>query len=100
MGTSTDVVEKVETKLKPPTLWKVVFHNDDYTPMDLVIAILMKIFKHNESSAKAITLEIHNTGAGIAGLYTHEIAEQKVHDAIYLARENGAPLKITAEEDE
>lgn len=92
--------EKVKTKLRPPPMYKVVFHNDDYTPMDLVIVLLTKIFKHTESAAKEITLEIHNSGAGIAGVYTYEIAEQKSLHATAIARENGAPLKITVEEDE
>jgi ATP-dependent Clp protease adaptor protein ClpS len=102
MGTDIKIVqdEKVITKLKPPSMWKVVFHNDDYTPMDLVIDILRKIFKHHETSAKEITLEIHNTGAGIAGIYTYEVAEQKGLDATFIARENGAPLKITIEEEQ
>jgi len=101
MGTDIEVVqdEKVITKLQPPSLWRVIFHNDDFTPMDLVIDILKKIFKHTESSAKEITLEIHNTGAGIAGVYTFEIAEQKGIDATFIARENGAPLKITIEQE-
>jgi ATP-dependent Clp protease adaptor protein ClpS len=101
MGSKTDIAEKthVITKLEPPTLWKVVVHNDDYTPMDLVIDILKSIFKHQETSAKEITMEIHNTGSGIAGLYTYEIAEQKGITATNIARENGAPLKITLEED-
>jgi ATP-dependent Clp protease adaptor protein ClpS len=99
MGTKTDIAEKVEIKLQPPTMWKVVFHNDDYTPMDLVIDILKKIFKHHDKSAKEITLEIHNTGAGVAGSYTYEIAEQKGIDATFIAREHGAPLKITIEEE-
>jgi len=102
MGTDVEIVQKQETtvKLQPPDLWKVVFHNDDYTPMDLVIDILKNIFKHTETSAKDITMEIHNTGAGIAGVYTHEIAEQKGIDATYIARENGAPLNITIEKEE
>jgi ATP-dependent Clp protease adaptor protein ClpS len=101
MGTDVEIVqqEKVITKLQPPSLWKVVFHNDDFTPMDLVIDLLKNIFRHTETSAKEITLEIHNTGAGIAGLYTYEIAEQKSIDATSIARENGAPLKITIERD-
>jgi ATP-dependent Clp protease adaptor protein ClpS len=102
MSTDTEIVqqEKVITALQPPSLWRVVFHNDDFTPMDLVIDILKGVFKHTEGSAKEITLEIHNTGFGIAGIYTYEIAEQKGIDATYIAREHGAPLKITVERDE
>jgi ATP-dependent Clp protease adaptor protein ClpS len=99
MSSGIREAEKVTTKLKPPSLFKVVFHNDDKTPMDLVIHLLQKIFKHSETAAKEITMEIHNTGAGIAGVYTYEIAEQKGIDATFIARENGAPLQITVERD-
>lgn len=91
--------EKVVVALQPPKLWKVVVLNDDKTPMDLVIYILMEVFKHTESRAKEITLEIHNTGSGVAGVYTHEIAEQRTIEGINIARINGAPLRIQAEQE-
>ena len=98
---STDIQTKsiVETKLQPPKLWKVVFLNDDQTPMELVIDILMKIFKHSEQSAKEITLDIHNSGSGIAGVYKFEIAEIKTIEATNIARSVGSPLKIHVEEE-
>jgi ATP-dependent Clp protease adaptor protein ClpS len=91
--------EKVVVSLQPPSLWKVVFLNDDQTPMDLVIYLLTSIFKHDETRAKEITMEIHNTGSGIAGVYTFEIAEQLGLEATKLARTNGAPLKIQVEQE-
>ena len=91
--------EKVVVSLQPPRLWKVVFLNDDKTPMELVVHILMSIFKHDERRAEEITLEIHNTGSGIAGIFTHEIAEQRALEATNLARTNGSPLRIQAEEE-
>lgn len=92
--------EKVVVSLQPPKLWKVIFLNDDKTPMDLVIFILMEVFRHDEKRAEEITMEIHNTGSGIAGIYPHEIAEQRVVDATSIARTNGAPLKIQAREED
>ena len=91
--------EKVVVSLQPPKLWKVVFLNDDKTPMDLVVYILTSIFKHNEERAKEITMEIHNTGSGIAGVYIFEIAEQLGIEATQIARTNGAPLKIQVEQE-
>ncbi len=99
MTTETKIDEKVTVSLQPPKMWKVVFLNDDQTPMELVIELLTQIFKHNETSAKEITLEIHETGAGVAGLYTYEIAEQKGVEATHIARANGAPLRIQVEEE-
>jgi ATP-dependent Clp protease adaptor protein ClpS len=99
MSTETSVEEKVVVSLQPPKLWKVVFLNDDSTPMELVIDLLTGIFKHNESKAKDITLEIHETGSAIAGIYPFEIAEQKGLEATSVARQQGSPLRITVEEE-
>ncbi len=99
MTTATKVEEKVIVSLQPPKLWKVVFLNDDQTPMELVIELLTRIFKHNESTARDITLEIHETGSGIAGVYPYEIAEQKGIEATGVARSNGSPLRIQVEQE-
>jgi ATP-dependent Clp protease adaptor protein ClpS len=99
MSVETETQEKVVVSLQPPKLWKVVFLNDDQTPMELVIELLTQVFKHSESRAKEITLEIHNTGSGIAGVYTYEIAEQRGIEATTIARKNGFPLKITVEQE-
>lgn len=99
MTTEVKIDEKVVTALQPPKLWKVIFLNDNQTPMELVIEILTKIFKHNENRAKEITLEIHNEGSGIAGIYTFEIAEQRGLEATNVARANGSPLRIQVEQE-
>ena len=97
--TETIKQEKVVVSLQPPKLWKVVFLNDDKTPMDLVIYLLTSIFKHDEARAREITMEVHNTGSGIAGIYTFEIAEQLGIEATKIARSNGSPLKIQVEQE-
>ena len=67
--------------------------------MELVIDILINYFKHQESSAKKVTLEIHNTGSGIAGVYPHELAEHLAIESTNHARKNGSPLKIRLEQE-
>ncbi len=99
MSTATETKEKVVVALQPPRLWKVVFLNDDKTPMELVIDILTSIFKHEQARAREITLEIHNEGSAIAGIYPFEIAEQRGLEATTMARSNGAPLKIQVEQE-
>jgi len=99
MTTEVKIDEKVVTALQPPKMWKVIFLNDNQTPMELVIEILTKIFKHNDERAKQITLEIHNEGSGIAGIYTFEIAEQRGLEATNVARANGSPLRIQVEQE-
>lgn len=91
--------EKVKIDVQPPCLWKVIFLNDDVTPMDLVIEILIKYFKHDEESAKRITMEVHNDGSSIAGIYPHELAEQLAIESTNYARLNGSPLKIRIEKE-
>ena len=99
MATENNLKTKNEVDIAPPSLWKVVFLNDDVTPMDIVIEILVKVFKHDDRTAKEITMEVHNTGSGIAGAYIYEIAEQKGLEATAIARSNGYPLRIQVEEE-
>jgi ATP-dependent Clp protease adaptor protein ClpS len=97
----TKIEDKIDTDIDiiSPGLYKVVIQNDNSTPMDFVIALLMHIFKHEEHMAKEITLQIHNEGAGVAGIFTYEIAEQKGVESTMLARQNGWPLVIRVEEE-
>jgi ATP-dependent Clp protease adaptor protein ClpS len=98
---STDIQldEKVKVTVSEPKRWKVILLNDDTTPVDFVISILLEIFKHTLDNAKDITLQVHETGAGIAGTYSFEIAEAKAVEATQQARSNGFPLQIKLEEE-
>jgi ATP-dependent Clp protease adaptor protein ClpS len=100
MTTEIQIEEKIVTSLQPPKMWKVIVLNDEKTPMEFVIELLTDIFKHSVSAAKDITLEIHNSGSAVAGIYTHEIAETKGIESTQLARSNGFPLRITLEQEE
>lgn len=91
--------EKIKQAIKEPKMWKVVLLNDDYTPMDFVVELLVEIFRHNQDSAKVITEQIHTSGSGIAGVYSFEIAEVKAVESTTLARSNGFPLQIKMEEE-
>ena len=99
MTTETKIEEKISVTLQPPKLWKVLFLNDNKTPMEFVIELLMSVFKHSRDSANNITLEIHNTGSSVVGIYSHEIAEQRALEATHIARANNFPLQITAEQE-
>jgi ATP-dependent Clp protease adaptor protein ClpS len=94
---SVTVVEK-SPQTKTPSLFKVLLHNDDYTPMDLVTEILMKIFQKTFDEATHIMLTVHHKGVGVAGVYTREIAEIKVSQTLEFARSHEAPLMCTLEE--
>jgi len=95
--TSTAIREKLKVKIKKPSMFKVVFNNDDKTPMDFVIEVLMVIFHHDRKTAEAITEEVHVKGKGIAGVYSYEVAEQKMVETTAAARQNSFPLTVNVE---
>lgn len=92
-------VEEIDIEILNPGKYKVVVQNDDVTPMEFVIAMLVQIFNHTEDHAKDITIQIHNNGAGIAGIFSYEVAEQKGIESTLLARQHGWPLAIKIEEE-
>jgi len=99
MSTSADYGTDVKQKVKPPSLWKVVMLNDNKTPFDFVVALLMLLFKHPEEIARNLASTIHNNGSAVVGIYSFEIAEEKAFTGQRISREQGFPLKIKLEED-
>ena len=101
-GIATEVAPKAATKrrLKRPRLYRVILLNDDYTTMEFVVLILQHVFHHGESSAHAVMLNIHQKGAGVAGIYTYEIAETKVAQVLEYAQQAEYPLQCTMEPDD
>lgn len=85
-------------KLKAPSMWRVVLHNDDFTPFDFVIELLMVVFHKSLEEANLLAQTVHTCGKAIVNTYTKEIALTKVDLSTSLAEEHGHPLKITAEE--
>jgi len=86
-------------KLEKPPLFKVLLHNDDFTTMEFVVHVLQTVFGHDEAAAVRIMLNVHTQGAGVAGVYTYEVAETKAEAAGRLARAHEYPLLCTVEEE-
>lgn len=99
VDTKIETNEQVVVAVQPPKMWKVVFLNDDKTPMEFVIEVLTTIFKHDQERAKELTLEIHNTGSAVVGIYNYEVAEQKGIETTHIARANSFPLQVNIEEE-
>ncbi len=97
-GTATET--RTERKLKRPQLYKVLFHNDNYTTRDFVVAVLRQVFHKSESDSVTIMMNVHNNGIGVAGVYTYEIAQTKIETVEALAREHEFPLRLTMEPEE
>lgn len=93
----TSTKTRAKAKTATPKLWKVLLLNDDYTPMDFVIDVLMRVFRKSEDEAVQIMLQVHHAGAGVAGVYPFEIAETKVVQTEDLARSEGHPLQCSLE---
>ena len=92
-----DLLEKDEVKTKHPSMWNIVFYNDDYTPMDFVEFVLTTIFHMSTLDALALTLAVHTRGKGIAGTYTFEVAEQKQSEGLLMAQVEEYPLRVEVE---
>lgn len=85
-------------KLKEPSKYHVIMHNDDVTTMDFVVMILERIFCKTQAEAETIMLKIHHKGSAIVGTYYRDIAVSKKDVAVKAARDNGFPLQLTVEE--
>ena len=92
-----DLLDKDEVKAKRPSMWNIVFYNDDFTPIDFVVFVLTKVFYRSAEEALALTLAVHTQGKGIAGTYTFEIAEQKQNEVLLMAKIEEHPLRVEVE---
>ena len=95
--TERGVATKTRPKTKKPSQYKVLLLNDDYTPMEFVVSILMGIFKRSQEEATKIMLAVHQKGVGVCGIYTFEVAETKVGQVMDAAKRGQHPLKCTLE---
>jgi ATP-dependent Clp protease adaptor protein ClpS len=95
--TDKETGASVLERTRVPTKYRVLLHNDDYTPMEFVVHVLESVFHRTGAESTRIMLTVHNNGTGVAGVYSREIAETKAATTIRLARERGYPLMATTE---
>jgi ATP-dependent Clp protease adaptor protein ClpS len=91
-------VQEATPKLETPPLFKVVLLNDDFTPMDFVVEILIHHFNMSEEKATQVMLHVHTRGVGVCGLFSRDVAETKVHIVNNYSREHQHPLMCSMEE--
>jgi len=89
------IVEQSKPKLKKPPMYKVLLHNDDYTPMEFVVSLLMNFFSMTRPKAEEIMIHVHTKGVGVCGVFPREIAETKVRLVMDYATENQHPLQCS-----
>ncbi len=89
-----DIHVDESTSLEEPKMWHVIFINDDFTPMDFVIDVLMGLFGHTQEVATELMLQVHHNGQAIVGTYIWEIAETKADQTTMLALSKEYPLRV------
>ena len=92
-----DLLTKPKTKIAPPQMFNVILLNDDYTPIDFVVLILVDVFRRSVEEAVTLTMEAHNKGKAIAGTYTRDVAETLIAKAEGMAKEFEFPFKMGLE---
>jgi len=92
------VLEVRKAKLKPPPMFKVMLLNDDYTPMEFVVAVLQKFFAMTRERATQVMLKVHREGVGVCGVFPKDVAATKVQQVSAYARRHQHPLQCVMEE--
>lgn len=95
----TGVIDKPRSETRKPSMYKVLLLNDDYTPMEFVVVVLMRFFGMDEQRATTVMLHVHRRGVGVCGVYSYEVAETKVGQVTDFARRNEHPLQCTMEKE-
>ena len=98
--TDSAVIVRSREDIAEPPMYKVLLHNDNFTPMDFVVSILQNVFQKDPDTAQRIMLDVHHKGVGCCGVYPYEIAETKVAIVNQQAKQQNYPLKCSMETDD
>ncbi|MBT9372489.1 ATP-dependent Clp protease adapter ClpS [Rhizobium sp. CSW-27] len=102
MANQVDLSPKTVTKPKVerPRLYKVLLHNDDYTPREFVVLVLKVVFRMGADASHRVMMTAHRMGSCVVVVCPKDVAETKVKEAMDLAKEAEFPLMFTAEPEE
>lgn len=98
MAQQLQTITDEKVKIKEPGKVKVVMYNDDFTPMEFVVDLLMGVFHKPQQEAMAIMMQIHRGTKETVGEYPYDIARTRVDICTRRAREEGYPLVTKVEE--
>ena len=93
----TAVAQRQEQRVSPPSLYRVILFNDDFTPMEFVVEVLEKFFNYSRQNSMLLMLKVHHEGRAVCGLFTKDIAATKVEMVLTAAHKAGHPLQCTME---
>ena len=100
MTTEIKTLVKEKIKIEEPSMYDVIFLNDNITTTEFVVRVLKQIFNKTQEQADSIMTYIHEQGQGIVGTFVHEVAEQKGIETTLLARQEGFPLQVKVKKHE
>ena len=89
--------EKEEERTDEGPLYRVIIHNDEITPMDFVIDILISIFELPAANASYIMYTAHLNGNAYVQTLPKPEAQRRINQAHFAARLKGYPLQFTME---
>ena len=95
--TTPDIDEQIDEEVTHEELWKIIIHNDNYTSMEFVMYVLIRIFEKPVIFAEAIMMEAHNNGNAVVDAMEKTEAQRRINKAMFAARLEGYPLKLTLE---
>ncbi len=95
----TVLLHESDAARQEPPLYRVLLLNDDFTPMDFVVELIMKFFQKTLEDAVRIMLNVHHNGSGLCGMYPRDIAETKVMQVNRYARDHAHPLSCRMEKN-
>lgn len=98
MSVQGQIKERTGIDIREPRHFRVIMHNDDFTPMDFVVELLRTYFHKDEAEAVHLMMKVHESGRASVGTYPRDIAASKVENATAKAREEGYPFRMTIEE--
>lgn len=98
MSTKGDTRQQTKIQVREPKRYSVIMHNDDYTPMDFVVQVLIEIFNKRNEEAVMLMMTVHKGGKAVVGTYSYDIAMTKIRMVTALAEEEGYPFRLTVEE--
>ncbi len=98
MSTQGEVKQQIKSQVREPKRYRVIMHNDDYTPMDFVVQVLKEVFNKRQEEAVMLMMMVHKGGKAVVGTYSYDIALTKIRTVMALAEEEGYPFRLTVEE--
>ena len=98
MAVRGETSEKTRSRIREPKRYQVIMHNDDYTPMDFVVDVLMGVFHKEEVEANVLMMKVHQEGEAVVGSYSYDIAYSKIRTVTAMAEEEGHPFRLSLRE--